>query len=121
MQNNETGLISPAKFYNVNDKPKYKSAGFHDLARAAKSKLHEKLGNSGTAARTMDIAKIAAVLSNPALAAKIAAVPLAGRMLNEGKVGALRPTIGGAATGEAAMQSVNDRADEFLRSLAGFR
>jgi len=53
-----------------------------NLARAGKMVLPENLGNSGTASREMDVAKVAAILTNPALAAKVGGTLLGGRALN---------------------------------------
>lgn len=61
------------------------------LVNAAKALIPEKLGNSGTAARTMDIAKLVAAFTHPVLAAKVGGTILGGRLLNEGR--AMRGTL----------------------------
>lgn len=53
-----------------------------DLARAGKIILPERVGNSGTASRTMDVGKIAVAVTSPATAATVGGTLLGGRIAN---------------------------------------
>lgn len=89
--NSPEGNISPAKLFNVLAQKRNRNQtiygageqGLVDLARAGKQLLREPVANSGTATRGMDVAKVAAVLTNPILALKTVGGVAAGRALNE--------------------------------------
>jgi hypothetical protein len=89
----DTGQVSPAKLLSVMSKKRNRGEAVYGrgdqeliaLAKAGKHILQDAVGNSGTATRSMDIAKIAAAFSHPILAAKVAGAVMGGRLLNEGR------------------------------------
>jgi len=84
------GIVTPERLMQVMSTKKNRREAVYgkgeqelmNLARAGKMVLPENLGNSGTASREMDVAKVAAVLTNPVLAAKVGGTLLGGRALN---------------------------------------
>lgn len=95
---NPNGQISPAKLMQVlavkaNRGSTVYGAGDQslvDLARAGKAVLGDTVGNSGTAARSADVAKIAGLLTHPVATVGTLAGALGGRFIN-------RPTATGTA------------------------
>lgn len=84
------GIVTPERLMQVMSTKKNRREAVYgkgeqelmNLARAGKMVLPENLGNSGTASREMDVAKVAAILTNPVLAAKVGGTLLGGRALN---------------------------------------
>lgn len=99
----KSGAISPKKLLNVINRKRNKNEAVYgkgdqslaDLARAGAEVLPEAVGDSGTASRTMDIAKGVLALGHPVTAAKAAGAVLGGRLLNEAS--ATRGTTAGIA------------------------
>ena len=85
------GIITPKKLQSVLGKAKNRNekvfgAGDQslvDLAEAGASVLPEKIADSGTTKRGMDIAKAVAAVSEPVLATKVVGTLLGGRVANE--------------------------------------
>lgn len=85
------GLISPLKLKQVLATKRNRSEyvyGKHDqdlaeLTRAAAQVIPERLGNSGTASREMDVAKLFALVTNPVPTLLIGGGLLGARKLNE--------------------------------------
>lgn len=85
------GLISPLKLKQVLATKRNRSEyvyGKHDqdlaeLTRAAAQVIPERLGNSGTASREMDVAKLFALVTNPVPTMMIGGGLLGARKLNE--------------------------------------
>jgi hypothetical protein len=89
----ESGQVSPAKLLSVMSRKRNRGEAIYgrgdqeliELAKAGALVLKDAVGNSGTATRTMDIAKIAAAFTHPLTAAKVGAAVMGGRLLNEGR------------------------------------
>lgn len=85
------GLISPLKLKQVLATKRNRSEyvyGKHDqdlaeLTRAAAQVIPERIGNSGTASREMDVAKLFALVTNPVATVAIGSGLLGARKLNE--------------------------------------
>lgn len=85
------GFISPRKLLNAIERKRNKNEAVYGkgdqslvtLARAGAKILPGTVGDSGTATRSADFVKGAALLSHPLTAAKGAAALLGGRLLNE--------------------------------------
>lgn len=115
------GQISPSKLVTVMSRKRNRGEAVYgkgdqeliELAKAGKEILPEKTGNSGTASRVTDIAKIGAAFTHPILAAKVAGSILGGRLLNEGRT--TRGTATAVRNAEAGKGIRNLRAEALRR------
>lgn len=112
------GIVSPAKLYSqVNRKANRPQSLYGrgdqrlvDLARAGKDVLPEKLGNSGTATRGVDVMKVVQTLTHPLRTMAEGAAVGAGRLLNQagadhGTISAVRARNAQASAANAAAQA----------------
>jgi predicted flap endonuclease-1-like 5' DNA nuclease len=126
MRGNASGNISPSRLYTVLDQKRHKSStDLRDLARAGKNVIPDRVGNSGTAARSADVSKVWAALTHPGATAQTIGTLGAGRGLNWNpalgrQAMAAAPSaaiVAGHGSGEALLAESHRAIDAYLRSI----